>query len=485
MRMMPSARRTFAKATVCCLFVLFYLKKQIHPVFEYTSAVTTDLDRNSAPQIEGIRPVQGRQTASAKGESRQASSSNDSEQSQRENVLPKDISTYIDDTIAITSEVRNPSKARNTGGKGAVQQIPPKIASDSTSFQNYNGRNSFGACLMWMDDYTRLIEWIAYHYHVLPLRHLVIFRDPKSKMDPSPILDRWRPYMNITLWTKHSEFTYIPGIQSLRKKAHRPKIHHRETQRLFYGNCLNHLKKHGWTWTFLADTDEFLLLNKFAVPNSREKMKQPGILMDTLKEVRSSSNANQSNNKTSFSFQSKRQRQRWGNSSNVCVTVMRQQYSSFESPKEVIEADMPPFMDPYRFQTMRFRYHKRKTMVGKSIVDASRVSVDAKTPVSAHKVLDECSNAFGLADDLMHVNHYLGSWEYFQRPNDSRGGHRRYKKFMKLNEAVNASMQSHRSDEIRPWLQGFVESMGKERALSLLEGVGFPYNSSTALQPKS
>eukprot|EP00980_Cylindrotheca_fusiformis_P024531 scaffold12013_cov163-Cylindrotheca_fusiformis.AAC.1 len=483
MRMVPSTSRTFAKATVGCLFALFYLKEQIHPAFDYTSVGATNLDQNTAPQIEAKRPAQRRHSSWAKEESRQASSLKETGLWPRENLLPKDELTYIDDTNASTIEVTNPSKARNTGGKGTVQQISPEIVSDGTSFQ-YNGSNSFGACLIWMDDYASLIEWIAYHYHVLPLRHLVIFRDPKSAMDPSPILDRWRPYMNITFWTKLSEFTYVPAIQILNMLKHKPAAHHNKQQGMLNRNCLNHLKRHGWTWTFLADTDEFLLLNKFAVPNAREKMKQPGIIMDTLKDVRSSNNANQSNNKTSFSFKSERQYRRWGNASNFCVTMMRQQYSSFESPKEVIEADVPPFMDPYRFQTMRFRYHKKNTMIGKSIVDASRVSVDASTVMSPHRVIRECGNPYGFSDDLMHVNHYLGTWEHFRRPNDFRGVQMRFQKFIELNEAVKVSMQSHRSDEIRPWLQGFVESMGKDTALSLLEGVGFPYNSSTALHPK-
>eukprot|EP00980_Cylindrotheca_fusiformis_P004303 scaffold918_cov126-Cylindrotheca_fusiformis.AAC.82 len=477
MSMVPSALQTFAKAAICCLFLLSYLKKQTRQVFDYNSAVFADLDRITAPQIEERRLVQERRASVA------VSSSNGAGTRQSK-LLPEDASIYIKNTTASTSSAMNLNKARNTWDNITVMAQPPKNVPVHSSLQ-YNGTNSFGACLMWMDDYSALVEWIAYHYHVLPLRHLVLFRDPKSAMDPSPILDRWRPYMNITFWTTTTDFSHIPATQSLSKLEHKPMQHYLETQRVFYGNCLNHLKKHGWTWTFVADTDEFLVLNKHAVPNAGERMKQHGSIMDTLQYARSSNSDDQNNNKTRFSFQSKRQQQRWGNASTVCVTMKREQYSSFESPKEVIKEDVPPFLDPYRFQTMRFRYHRKKTMIGKSIVDVSRVSVDADTTISAHRVLRGCGNAFGFSDDLMHVNHYLGSWEHFRRPNDSRGGPMRYKKFIELNEAVNASMRPFRSDEIRPWLQGFVDSMGKERSLSLLEGVGFPYNSSTALQIRS
>lgn len=364
------------------------------------------------------------------------------------------------------------------------QDEAPRPSSGQIRNVEYNGTNSFGACLMWMDDYNRLIEWIAYHYHVLPLRHLVIFRDPKSTMDPSPILDRWRPYMDITYWTSLRQFTYVPAIRILNYLKNDPVQHYKKQQGMLNRNCLNHLKVNNWTWTFLADTDEFLVLNKYAVPNAHEKMKQRGVAMDILKTAQKSSNNvgdQQDNESNVFSFQSERQQRRWGNATNVCVTMMRQQYSSFESPREMIEASVPSFLDPYRFQTMRFRYHRRKTMIGKSIVDASRVSVDARTVMSPHRVIRECGNPYGFDDDLMLVNHYIGSWDYFQRPNDNRGGEKRYQKFIESNEQVNASMKSNRANEVRPWLQGFVESFGKEKSLNLLEGAGFPYNSSTAL----
>lgn len=80
----------------------------------------------------------------------------------------------------------------------------------------YNGTNSFGACLFWMDDYERLVEWLAYHYHVLPMRHLVLFRDPKSTQDPTPILERWKPYLEITYWTSIDNLTYVPSKEILK-----------------------------------------------------------------------------------------------------------------------------------------------------------------------------------------------------------------------------------------------------------------------------
>ena len=47
------------------------------------------------------------------------------------------------------------------------------------------------ACLLIQDQNDQLIELIAYHYHILPLRHLVVAVDPTSVTSPLQILQRW------------------------------------------------------------------------------------------------------------------------------------------------------------------------------------------------------------------------------------------------------------------------------------------------------
>lgn len=68
---------------------------------------------------------------------------------------------------------------------------------------NTTEKDTASACLIIKDDNPRLIEWIAYHYQVLPLRHLVITSDPSSLTSPKEILDRWRRVIHdleITEW---------------------------------------------------------------------------------------------------------------------------------------------------------------------------------------------------------------------------------------------------------------------------------------------
>jgi hypothetical protein len=47
------------------------------------------------------------------------------------------------------------------------------------------------ACLLVNDENPRLPEWMAYHFHVLPLRSLIVAVDPKSRHLPHEILLRW------------------------------------------------------------------------------------------------------------------------------------------------------------------------------------------------------------------------------------------------------------------------------------------------------
>ena len=56
----------------------------------------------------------------------------------------------------------------------------------------FDETNSFAVCTMWMDDNHKLIEWIAYNYYALPLRHLVVLRDHASVQNLTSILGRWK-----------------------------------------------------------------------------------------------------------------------------------------------------------------------------------------------------------------------------------------------------------------------------------------------------
>jgi len=63
---------------------------------------------------------------------------------------------------------------------------------------------SMSACLLVMDDTIKLTEWLAYHYTVLPLSHLIVAIDPASVLtnEIQGVLSLWKPHLkHIEIWT--------------------------------------------------------------------------------------------------------------------------------------------------------------------------------------------------------------------------------------------------------------------------------------------
>mmetsp|Transcript_2734 Transcript_2734/g.7616 ORF Transcript_2734/g.7616 Transcript_2734/m.7616 type:complete len:528 (-) Transcript_2734:193-1776(-) len=69
---------------------------------------------------------------------------------------------------------------------------------------------SFSFCVMIKDDNDIINEWIAYHYHTLNLRRMIVAIDPSSKTSPSTLFQRWRDHfgMSIIEW---SDADYMPS----------------------------------------------------------------------------------------------------------------------------------------------------------------------------------------------------------------------------------------------------------------------------------
>jgi hypothetical protein len=149
-----------------------------------------------------------------------------------------------------------------------------KITNDLVYRDLYPPTNSsIAVCLFMMDDRIKLIEWLAYQYTVLPMRELIVGIDPKSRHLPEveTILGRWKPYINIKIVTI-DEYGYKDpntGWGNLHLRAwfndtestlYKNRVHHRN-ERGFYVWCMRDHRARGATWTWLGDTDEYVLPN--------------------------------------------------------------------------------------------------------------------------------------------------------------------------------------------------------------------------------
>ena len=137
---------------------------------------------------------------------------------------------------------------------------------------------SFSACLLIRDDNDILNEWIAYHYHVLKMRRLIVAVDPGSETSPADLLDQWRDTIEIDLWTDQNympqefldtgsppaeEIKYITKFKDVSKEEMMGINTHRYRQRVFLTECFKQVKMEKRTWAVHVDTDEYVVPSKF------------------------------------------------------------------------------------------------------------------------------------------------------------------------------------------------------------------------------
>jgi hypothetical protein len=324
-------------------------------------------------------------------------------------------------------------------------------SSESMHLQN----ESFSACLLVMDENFRLYEWIAYHYHVLPLRYLVVAADPRSKNFPDPVLDLFRHQLNMTIlsWNDTDYTSWDDSLSSdagVREKRKR----HLARQRRFIGKCLQHMHEHNRTWTALWDTDEYIAFNGFnqtrqnpatnLSATSPHDMSEAGSILQYLKAV----------------------------GQDTGVAMYRFIVGSLEIPSLMNESH--PF-DPRRFDSLRYRYRAKPGHIyngwGKCMLNVQKIaSFPVKVRNPHRPVFEVCPGPKG--DQLLSVpfflHHFIGRWEAYSYRDDSRRG--REKSYAAYVE--RAQVSDVYENNMSQWMPAFVENVGEMRATILLKNAG-------------
>ena len=333
---------------------------------------------------------------------------------------------------------------------------------------------SMAACLLVMDDNHFLIEWLAYHYHVLPLRHLIVAVDPRSKTSPSRILDRWRAHgMSIQEWTDDDYYRLNSTEQeeaeywAKRKFKGIPQtlVEHRARQRLFYYYCMRQFKMEGRQWTLMIDSDEFLRVNYQTVKNKRLRLSNDG-------GSGGIKNKNSNNNNNDYEWKKKKnttttvrvppvnesgsvlkylqqelQRPGHNNNNNTlsspCVQIPRIRFGALDGTVRGDRATTekgwhssslasPSWFNRTDFLTLRFFRHAAPdsyilNKISKVMVDLRRVSWKELAPVeSIHMPIKNLCKRRRLHirsyNQVFVIHHYLGTWEQYSYRDDSRAG---------------------------------------------------------------
>ena len=336
-----------------------------------------------------------------------------------------------------------------------AQQQQRQQALQSPLLRNDNN-STFSACLLVMDDNHWLMEWIAYHYHTLPLRYLVIAVDPRSRTSPKHVLDRWENYMTIVRW---SDRNFLPS-EWLRREVDENDptakfMKHRERQRNFYPSCFQLLKAANRQWTMVIDIDEFATKNVHYIGRNNSvttsTAKSPTTLLQTISKHYDTSNT-------------------------TCITMPRVRFGNYHDVNKTRFA--PNDFDDDDFLTLRWRWraglHSRKENRNpKSMINVALISNFSRQDTDAHRpVRSECPkrNLYVLnRASPFSVHHYIGTQEQWDFRKDARDGmkQRNPTKFSEY-----GTIRDERDDSICSWLHDFCQTYEYQQAKVWLQGVG-------------
>lgn len=360
-----------------------------------------------------------------------------------------------------------------------------------------DGSTHFSACLLVMDDNPRLAEWLAYHYHVLPLRYLIVAVDPRSATSPTIFFNQWRKegmvveeWTDVDFWRKN-----VTGAEPARPldedtadlQAKRDR--HRGRQKYFYRTCLEHMQQHDRTWVTLHDSDEYLVYNHAggdafetwqkrmqarhqASPAHGEKPRmQPNMTPPTTGDAGKMIQYIRHERQAGLKYYQ-----------SPCIGIPRLQFGTAQSSRNEQQANVPEsFADLVpKLDTLQWRKHAArndfvKNALGKVILDVSRLPKISSLPyfTSLHRPIKKlCPAPWNNEwESGLRLNHYLGSWETYSFRDDSRRGGERSREQWEYKATLN---QEQTDDVIRPWLGGFVATHGTDKAQELLRNAGIP-----------
>jgi hypothetical protein len=347
----------------------------------------------------------------------------------------------------------------------------PQYQQQHQQQQQQEEEESFSACILIMDENHRLPEWLSYHYHTLNLRYLVVAVDPHSQTLASSIFDRWRDRMTIIEWTD-SDFTNLNLLWNQTTPVGLKTKMHRTRQDVFVQACTMHLHEHNRTWTAYTDVDEYMAINSYIYKDAEELMQQPGSILKLVQEFSTTENYPKG-------LKNRDPKSWFRRFHKPCVAIPRILFSATESsPREIAgRVPLPIFVDPQRFDTLRWRYPTTPTSApawGKSLLDVSKIHAeDLKEGSDAHFALKSICTKENLEYNWSPIGlrHYLGSWEAYSFKNDARKGTlRNYDNW----KAQAFDQGGGADDSVRPWISGFIDSVGEDAAKFLLQDAGLP-----------
>ncbi|KAL7479222.1 hypothetical protein ACHAW6_004965, partial [Cyclotella cf. meneghiniana] len=352
-------------------------------------------------------------------------------------------------------------------------------------------KEGLSACLLVNDENPRLPEWIAYHYHVLPLRSLIVAIDPASRHQPTEILSRWAGMgVEIDTWNDTHYLGNDGGVCNSTDSSFCT-TRHLWRQMTFISRCMTEFKQRNKTWVLLTDVDEYISSD----------------LLD-WGEGRYGTSYNPTNNSVPEVHMHKTIRDIIMSQGTMapCLPITRLLFGTKEDYNSNWKDISPTGFDEFDFVTLRFRWRAMRNKVfvnrwQKTIIDVSRIPLEdlqeqaedstIHLPLPKHCPRDPRAFrttllravslstiksltciiiylATNVSLPLPHKNHYLDSFEAYSYRKDARAHARNFEKW----ESKSKDAADEMDMDLTPWLKGFVRNVGYGKAKMLLDGTG-------------
>jgi hypothetical protein len=244
-------------------------------------------------------------------------------------------------------------------------------------------------------------------------------------------------------------------------------------------------KQRNREWLMLVDTDEYIVVNYAS-----------GLYYNITKNIPIS--------KSGSVLTFIKQHHQLTGENHTCSYMPRYMFGNKESDTAMVEKHMSPGMDGMKFLTQRFIYRNPIRMHnGKNLINIRKLPL-LTTYSSVHHVSSYCPDPDKMRTvnhvkkSLLRVHHYLGTPEQYFFRSDPRmakthanrtnttKGHEQPLKQNKDGAIVpvsyftrgksrynNLNLRATYPDQgARAWVKGFIQEVGLETALALLEGVG-------------
>ena len=284
---------------------------------------------------------------------------------------------------------------------------------------------NFSACILLRDDHLILNEWLAYHHYMIGLRSVVIAIHPSNTAAISGIVKKWRDFgMEMDEWTDQqympasfsSGKSFVPEVLTAEEskglsndeKVRRNQERYRELR--FQSQCAKHLRAEKKTWTLFIDADEFVAKNPLLVklPMKPHPLEWPFLGKQTASRLSRD----------------------WKGDEFRCVKLPRLMFGTKGNDSPLEKTSIPEGFDVSKFETLRWRFrtgkNDKRNGFQKVIMDVSRIPSDdpmlkdhsfsVHRPSEALCQPESSQSEFNrLSRQPLMLNHYVGSWEHYER----------------------------------------------------------------------